>query len=359
MSASHGTAAQRALWNLPLGSLVLVASAGIGLFSGAATAGLSPGQTCAVKKLKASEQGFKALLKCVETSTISGGVPPGPCIQAAGTRLTETFVKLEAKGGCVTTADDLPVRRLIEATAGNLAVLLPGDPPCTAPGHGCGACGGGTRGTCFVALPAGQDRNVCIDHQALVDHECSGAVCSSDADCPKGEACFQAVATAQGGTCCTICSGCYDNNPCTQDIAAGALCLHLNDTENNPCSDGNVCNGVEGCAADGTCLPGTPPTCDDKNPCTADSCDPVAGCKNDPAPRNGNPCDDGNACTIQDQCTGGVCAGIHQLCDDHNPCTVDSCAPTTGCINDPALADGNPCTTGSGQSGHCSDGVCK
>jgi Dictyostelium (slime mold) repeat len=307
MNGSQRTAPQRVLRRLPLVLVALVACAGISLSAGDANAGLSPGQSCAVKKLKASEQGFAALLKCVETSTISGGFPPGPCIQAAGARLTETFVKLEAKGGCVTTADDLPVRRLIEATAGNLAVLLPRDPPCTAPGHGCGACGGGTRGTCFVALPAGQNRNVCIDHKDLVDHICSGAVCSSDADCPKGEACFQAVAAAQGGTCCTICSGCYDNNPCTQDIAAGngSLCLHVNDTDNNPCSDGNFCNGVEGCAADGTCLSGTPPRCNDKNPCTADSCDPIAGCINDPAPLNESPCTTGGV--PSGHCSNGVC----------------------------------------------------
>jgi hypothetical protein len=196
---------------------------------------------------------------------------------------------------------------------------------------------------------------VCIDHQALVDHECSGAVCSSDADCPKGEACFQAIATAQGGTCCTICSGCYDNNPCTQDIAAGGLCLHLNDTDSSICSDGNVCNGVETCAQ-GACTEGVPLNCNDHNACTDDSCDPIAGCSHTPIN-----CDDNNACTGMETCDffTGCVAGTPPNCNDKNPCTADSCDPTTGCINDPAPEDGNPCTTGNGQSGHCSNGVCK
>jgi hypothetical protein len=74
MSTSHGTAAQRPLWELPLGSLVLVASAGIGLFAGDATAGLSPGQICAMKKLKEAGKVVGTMLKCVQ--------PPGPPIRS-------------------------------------------------------------------------------------------------------------------------------------------------------------------------------------------------------------------------------------------------------------------------------------
>ena len=45
----------------------------------------------------------------------------------------------------------------------------------------------------------------------------------------------------------------------------------------------------------GTCV-GTPINCDDGNPCTTDSCDPVTGCINTP---NSNACDDGNVCTVR------------------------------------------------------------
>lgn len=39
------------------------------------------------------------------------------------------------------------------------------------------------------------------------------------------------------------------------------------------CDDGDFCNGAETCDLPaGECLPGPPPTCDDADPCTADSC---------------------------------------------------------------------------------------
>ena len=40
--------------------------------------------------------------------------------------------------------------------------------------------------------------------------------------------------------------------------------------------------------------------CDDDNVCTADSCDPGTGdCIHDPTPHNGDPCDDGDLCTVR------------------------------------------------------------
>ncbi len=59
---------------------------------------------------------------------------------------------------------------------------------------------------------------------------------------------------------------------------------------------------------------------DDDNdgvPDTADSC---------PSVTSSNTCDDGNACTLGDMCSGGVCqAGATSACNDNNPCTQDTC----------------------------------
>ena len=69
--------------------------------------------------------------------------------------------------------------------------------------------------------------------------------------------------------CCTVCPGCNDNDPCTQDLQAGLLCGHIPAPDGTPCDDdGNVCNGPETCQQ-GTCTFGAPPlNCNDKNPCT-------------------------------------------------------------------------------------------
>ena len=72
------------------------------------------------------------------------------------------------------------------------------------------------------------------------------------------------------------------------------------------------------------------------------------------------PCDDGNACTVEDYCSAsGQCAGAvsSSLCDDENPCTNDTCQPETGCehsFNTKDCEDGNPCT----QSDQCAAGAC-
>ncbi|MBW2969587.1 hypothetical protein KY319_00490 [Candidatus Woesearchaeota archaeon] len=54
-------------------------------------------------------------------------------------------------------------------------------------------------------------------------------------------------------------------------------------TNNSDCDDGNWCNGQETCDPTGVCQPGTPPNCDDGNPCTNDYCESNA-CHHDPIP---------------------------------------------------------------------------
>ena len=83
--------------------------------------------------------------------------------------------------------------------------------------------------------------------------------------------------------------------------------------------------GNEGqpCFDDGTCTPGlvcregtcrkectVDADCDDKNPCTDDSCG-AAGCVR---ANNTRSCDDGKYCTGSDTCAGGVCAGSGDRC---------------------------------------------
>ncbi|MFO0749029.1 MAG: hypothetical protein U1F43_25695 [Myxococcota bacterium] len=49
-------------------------------------------------------------------------------------------------------------------------------------------------------------------------------------------------------------------------------------------------------------------------------------------------CDDGDPCTREDQCDGGVCKGIPLPCDDGVACTVDSCS-AGACEHDPASCE--------------------
>ena len=102
----------------------------------------------------------------------------------------------------------------------------------------------------------------------------------------------------------------------------------------------------------------TPPTdlcqmsCDDNNPCTTDSCDPLLGCK---FQNNTLACaDDGNACT-NDVCSAGVCTHPNNTAtcaDDGNACTSDVCA--AGACTHPS---NNTCSSATPCSGLCTNPV--
>jgi hypothetical protein len=92
------------------------------------------------------------------------------------------------------------------------------------------------------------------------------------------------------------------------------------------CNDGDACTTQDICSG-GACK-GLKTNCDDANPCTDDSCDTVTGCIN---ADNTAICDDNNACTTGDKCVAGSCVVGTLNCNDSDPCTLDSCDTVTGC----------------------------
>ena len=120
-------------------------------------------------------------------------------------------------------------------------------------------------------------------------------------DCTDDDPCtVDSCNPAQG--CVHQPAGCDDGDPCTIDSCDPVQgCVHVLDT----CEDGNACttnwcDPMLGCVY-------APVVCDDGNPCTADGCDPTSGCWY--VPRDGQPCEDGEACTGPDLCSGVQCAG--------------------------------------------------
>ena len=162
----------------------------------------------------------------------------------------------------------------------------------------------------------------------------AGKGCNDNNACTGGDACT-------AGQCTGAPVSCDDKNPCSDDACdPKAGCKSAFNTA--PCNDGNACTVQDKCNAGG-CF-GTQLTCNDNNPCTDDSCNALSGCKAD---NNTAPCSDGNACTAPDQCAGGKCSGSGQVkCDDANPCTADGCETATGCKFGPGN-EGAPCSDGS------------
>ena len=195
------------------------------------------------------------------------------------------------------------------------------------------------------------DGNACTDDicdgvGAACTHPANWASCDDRDGCTTDDAC--AAGVCMGGPP----PDCDDRDVCTDDFCDRETgCVHANNTA--PCDDGDACTTGDACA-DGTCVGGTGPDCDDQNLCTDDSCDPEGGCRH---ANNSLPCDDGNACTTVDKCTDGECVGTGADCDDENPCTDDGCDPKGGCThanNSLPCDDGDACTTGDA----CSDGTC-
>ena len=183
--------------------------------------------------------------------------------------------------------------------------------------------------------------------------KCGEVAANQQAPCSDGDACTIGD-ICQNGTCTPgEVANCNDGNPCTDDSCSQATgCTHVNNQ--GPCSDGNVCTVDDLCDA-GDCVSGEALTCDDDNICTSDLCDSNTGCVHAATP---GPCDDGNACTVGEGCSAGKCIAAGVLdCNDNNPCTADSCQLIAGCQHDPMAGvcdDGDACTLGD----HCEAGAC-
>ncbi|MCA9605715.1 MAG: DUF4215 domain-containing protein [Myxococcales bacterium] len=145
----------------------------------------------------------------------------------------------------------------------------------TTPGDGCGA-----RCNTERVLGAG----------CLFDPDCRSGFCVTGVCCDSacvGDCEFCAPATGRcspelSGTPCRDFAGVCDAIEVCDGVARSCP-PDLPEPDGTSCTDEDACNGDEVCFA-GSCVLGSPPDCDDLDPCTADACDPTTGCLNDPIP---------------------------------------------------------------------------
>jgi MYXO-CTERM domain-containing protein len=191
-----------------------------------------------------------------------------------------------------------------------------------------GACTAGTALSC-------NDGNVCTTDACSAASGCTNTPVSAGTSCSDGNLCNGAETCNATGTCTSgTALACNDSNPCTTDsCTASGGCSFTPVSTGTSCSDGNMCNGLEACNSAGECVRGTAGSCDDRDPCTVDTCDASGGCVNTRATA-GTSCTDGNPCNGAETCnaTGACVAGTAPTCNDGNPCTTDSCSPTMGCV---------------------------
>ncbi len=140
--------------------------------------------------------------------------------------------------------------------------------------------------------------------------------------------CNQTFTTAAETTPCEL-----DGDQCTIDACdGGGTCVNAGSVACQPavppCEAGESCDpGTGACVTNTDAAPGTP-CADDANPCTDDACDGLGLCQH---PTNTAACEDGNACTTNDQCADGTCvAGPAAVC-----LACEQCDELVGCVATP------------------------
>ncbi len=187
--------------------------------------------------------------------------------------------------------------------------------------------------------------------------------------CAGSNACFQSY-TCQSGTCtgsnpitCAALDQCHVAGSC--DPSTG-VCSNPAALDNTPCNDGNACHLDDTCQS-GVCLPGSTIQCAASDQCHVQgTCDPATGTCSNPLAFDGTACNDGNSCDINDTCLAGVCvSGGTVQCVAQDQCHQPGvCDQSTGQCSNPVVADGTPCSDGNAchlddtcQSGVCTAGV--
>ena len=284
---------------------------------------------------------------CVHTA-VSGG----PCNDGSLCTKSETCVS----GACLGTASDCSDSSPCTDDACDPklgCVHLPGAVTACSDGNPCTLGDSCSNGKCTGGLqkPDCDDKLACTDDSCVATQGCvhkgnTGGSCSDGSLCTKSDSCA-------GGQCVGTPLACDDGNGCTVDSCdASSGCIHAGNV-GQPCTDGNACTGPDACTLGGNCT-GKPVPCDDKNPCTLDTCNIGSGCL--PLALSAVDCDDGDSCTAPDACQSGTCKGKPLGCDDQNPCTADTC--TKGqCANSATTgvcSDGNPCSV----DDTCTTGKC-
>ena len=170
------------------------------------------------------------------------------------------------------------------------------------------------------------------------------------------------------GILCPADVACQYRYVCDKDANS---CVKIASAPDDPCSDGEPCTTNDHCVAGGCVGDISLPDgylCDDGGPCSAgDQCRGGHCAGNADPEMAGRVCDFDHGCDQLFTCQQGLCKAAPgpagESCNDANPCTADSCGPAllageTTCTHiatsaAQGCAGENPCATGT-----CSKGVC-
>lgn len=176
------------------------------------------------------------------------------------------------------------------------------------------------------------DANACTIDVCQENSGCSHTPYAEGTPCTSANACAIDARCFWGACVDTALLSCDDHNPCTSDACLSGACQNTPQS-GKACNDGSPLTQGDTCQ-NGACV-GTPLSCDDGNPCTEDRLESSGQCTNHPL--SGAICGNGGLCDPISVCLSGQCRAVQDVpCDDRNPCTTDTCNPLNGaCTNTP------------------------
>ncbi len=192
--------------------------------------------------------------------------------------------------------------------------------------------------------------------------DCEALPANEDALCDDGDLCTVSD-FCTNGVCAGVATDCTGlDGECTVGVCnpGSGLCEVSAASEGQACSDGDLCSIGDACS-NGVCL-GDGVDCSGlDDDCNVGACNASTGlCEAVPV-NDGGGCDDGDLCTTNDTCSGGVCNAQAVDCSGlDDACLAGVCNPGSGvCETAPAnegnsCDDGDNCTTGDA----CSNGLC-
>ncbi len=183
-----------------------------------------------------------------------------------------------------------------------------------------------------------------------------GTSCSDADPCTTGDTCTAGTCTGSATDCSGMSDMCHTGtcNPATGACEARPV------MDGTSCDDGDACTTSDVCTT-GTCAGSAVDCSGSADMCNTAACDPTSGaCVTTPV-IDGTSCDDGNLCTTGDSCTSGTCGGTAVDCSGSaDMCNTGVCDATTGSCTAVPVMDGtscddtDACTTGD----TCTGGVC-
>src|SRR5439155_7360738 len=222
-----------------------------------------------------------------------------------------------------------------------------------------GACGSPTSTVTCTALDQCHVAGTCDPMSGVCSNpnKANGTACNEDQESTRVKSCHEGTSCGATSTeTYTALDQCHVAGTCDPIIGTSSIPIHSNGTARNlhssPTRRSSDLNGACG-------SPTSTVTCTALDQChVAGTCDPMSGVCSNPNKANGTACNDNNACTTNDTCSNGACVGgPPPNCDDNNVCTTDSCKPASGCAhmnNTLPCDDANACTF----PDTCSGGQC-